>query len=64
MVTMSRRYPPEVRQKAVRLALDHLDEYPSAYAAAHAISPMVDVQPETLRVWIAESEGQRQVLIL
>jgi transposase len=43
MVTMSKRYPPEVREKALCLALDHPDEYPSAYAAARAIGPMVDV---------------------
>ncbi len=49
---MPKRYPPEVREKAVRLALDRLDEYGSAYAAAHAIGPRVDVHPETLRVWI------------
>jgi transposase len=51
MVTMSKRYPPEVREKALRLALDHLDEYGSAYAAAHAIGPKVECTPETLRVW-------------
>lgn len=43
---MSERYPPEVREKALRLALDHLDEYPSTYAGAQAISPMVDVHRE------------------
>jgi transposase len=57
MVTMSKRYPPEVREKALRLALNHLDEYPSAYAAAHAIGPMVDVHPETLRVWILKAKA-------
>jgi transposase len=58
MVTMSKRYPPEVREKAVRLALDHLDEYGSAYAAAHAIGPRIDVHPETLRVWIVKALKQ------
>lgn len=57
MVTMPKRYPPEVREKALRLALDHLDEYPSAYAAAQAIGPMVDVHPETLRVWILKTQA-------
>ncbi len=60
---MPKRYPPEVRKKALRLALDHLDEYPSAYAAAQAIGPMVNVHPETLRVWIVKAEaepGRRQ----
>ncbi|MFD0364781.1 hypothetical protein ACFQZZ_25355 [Nocardia sp. GCM10030253] len=54
---MSKRYPPEVREKALRLALDHLDEYPSAYAAAQAIGPMVDVHPETLRQWIVKAQA-------
>jgi transposase len=63
MVIMPKRYPPEVREKALRLALDHLDEYSSAYAAAQAIGPMVDVHPETLRVWIVKAQaepGRRQ----
>lgn len=55
---MSKRYPPEVREKALRLALERLDEYGSAYAAAHAIGPMVDVHPETLRVWIVKALKQ------
>ncbi|MFJ1455026.1 hypothetical protein [Nocardia sp. N2S4-5] len=54
---MSKRYPPEVREKALRLALDHLDEYPSAYAAAQAIGPMVDVHPESLRQWILKAQA-------
>lgn len=53
---MSKRYPPEVREKALRLALDHLDEYPSVYAAAQAIGPRVDVHPETLRVSILKAQ--------
>lgn len=53
---MSKRYPPEVREKALRLALEHLDEYPSVYAAAQVIGPMVDVHPESLRVWIMKAQ--------
>ncbi len=55
---MSKRYPPEVREKAVRLALERLDEYGSAYAAARAIGPMVDVHHETLRLWIKKALEQ------
>ncbi len=56
MVTiMSKRYPSEVREKAVRLALERLDEYGSAYAAARAIGPLVDVHHETLRLWIKKA---------
>ncbi|WP_414941185.1 hypothetical protein [Amycolatopsis sp. cmx-11-51] len=55
---MPKRYPPEVREKAVRLALDRLDEYGSAYAAAYAIGPMAYAHPEALRVWIVKAFQQ------
>ena len=58
---MSKRYPPEVREKATRLALDRLEEYGSAYAAAQAVGPMVDVHPETLRVWLVKALKQQAV---
>ena len=34
---MSKRYPPEQRARAVKMVLDHLDEYRSVYAACQAI---------------------------
>ncbi|MFC3965654.1 transposase [Nocardia jiangsuensis] len=55
---MSKRYPPEVREKAVRLALERLDEYGTPYAAAQAIAPLVDVHFETLRIWIKKALAQ------
>lgn len=57
---MPKRYPPEVRAKAVQLALDHLDEYGSVHAAARAIGPIVEVRPETLRMWIVKAVEQQQ----
>jgi transposase-like protein len=39
----SRRYPPELRERAVRMVLDHLGEYRSVYAACQAIGPKVGV---------------------
>ena len=59
MVTMSKRYLPDVGERALHLALDHLDEHPCAYAAAHAIGPMVDlddrVRTSALMSHIAEA---------
>ncbi|MCP2278398.1 transposase [Nocardia amikacinitolerans] len=52
---MPKRYPPEVREKAVRLVLERLDEFESPYAAARAIGPLVDVHYETLRVWVKKA---------
>jgi transposase len=34
---MSKRYPSEQRARAVKMVLDHLDEYRSVYAACQAI---------------------------
>lgn len=53
---MSKRCPPSPSE-GCPAGSDHLDEYPSAYAAAHAIGPMVDVHPETLRVWILKAKA-------
>ena len=58
---MSKRYLPEVREKATRLALDHLDEYGSAMLPRMRSRPMVDVHPETLRVWLVKALKQRSV---
>jgi transposase len=32
------RYPPEVRDRAVRMVLEHQDEYPSQWAAIISIA--------------------------
>ena len=40
---MPRRYPVEQRERATRMALDRLGEYPSAWAAAQALGPKLGV---------------------
>jgi transposase-like protein len=49
---MSKRFPLEVRERAVKMVLSHLDEYPSVYGAAKVIAPSVGVGHETLRRWV------------
>jgi hypothetical protein len=36
---MSKHYPVEQRERAVKTVLDHLDEYRSGYAHEHQIRP-------------------------
>ena len=36
---MAKHYPVEQRERAVKMVLDHLDEYQSMYAACQAIGP-------------------------
>ena len=34
-------YSPEVRERAVRMVLEHLNDYPSEWAAIEAIAPKI-----------------------
>ena len=40
---MAKHYPVEQRERAVKMVLDHLDEYRSVYAACQAIGPKVNI---------------------
>lgn len=62
---MAKRYPVEQRERATRMVVDRLSEYPSAWAAAYALGPKLGVGAETLRKWIVQSQvdgGDRQGL--
>jgi transposase-like protein len=59
---MPSKYDPETRAKAVRLVLDHRDDYASEWAAITAVSKRLGMNPETLRNWIRQTQvddGQR-----
>lgn len=50
------RYPDEVRERAVRMVLEHQREYPSQWAAICSIAEKLDVHRESLRVWVRRAE--------
>ncbi|GAC1400082.1 MAG: hypothetical protein NVS4B6_17030 [Mycobacterium sp.] len=56
---MPSKYDPETRAKAVRLVLEHRDDYPSEWAAITAVSKRLGMNAETLRNWIRRSEAAR-----
>ena len=43
------KYDPETRARAVRLVLEHRDDYPSEWAAITAVSKRLGMTAETLR---------------
>jgi transposase len=56
------RYPPELRERAMRLVREHRDEHPSEWAAIQSIAGKLGMTPETLRLWLrreAVDRGQR-----
>jgi transposase len=50
------RYPDEVRERAVRMVLEHQGEYPSQWKAIESISARLGINHETLRVWVRRAE--------
>jgi transposase len=55
-MTRATRYPAEVRERAVRLVLEHAGEYTSEWAALTSIAAKCGMTPETLRKWVRRAE--------
>lgn len=49
-------YSPEVRERAVRMVLEHQDEHSSRYAAIQSIAAKIGCSGETLRNWLRQAE--------
>lgn len=56
MGTHSTRYPAEVRERAVRLVLDHRGDYASQWEAIASIAAKIGCTAETLRRWVRQAE--------
>ncbi len=61
---MARRskYSKEVRERAVRLVLEHRDQYGSQWEAICSVADKIGCSGETLRKWVRQAEvdtGQR-----
>ena len=59
----SPKFAPEVRERAVRMVLEHRGEYPSQWAAIESIAGKIGCVPQTLHTWVKQHEidtGQRE----
>ena len=58
----TKRFSPEVRERAVRMVLEHHGEYPSLWAAVESMAVKIGCVPQTLLGWVQRHEidsGQR-----
>src|SRR5579863_3656708 len=50
------RYPAELRERAVRMVLEHRNEYPSEWAAIKSIATKLGVHHESVRIWVRRAQ--------
>ena len=50
------RYSPEVRERSVRMVLEHQNEHDSQWAAIGSIAAKIGCTAETLRKWVRQTE--------
>ena len=50
------RFSPEVRDRAVRMVVDHAEQHESKWAAICSIAEKIGCAPQTLRSWIRRTE--------
>lgn len=59
----TKKFSPEVRERAVRMVLEHRGEYPSLWTAVESMAAKIGCVPQTLLSWVQRHEidtGQRQ----
>ena len=53
---MPRKYDENTKARAVRLVVDHGEDYDSEWEAVKTVSARLGMHPETLRKWLRQAE--------
>jgi transposase len=55
-MSRSTRYSPELRDRAVRMAIEKREDFPSEWATFSAVAKLFGMSPETLRTWVRRAQ--------
>ena len=58
----STSYSPEVRDRAVRMVMEHRDDYPSEWAAIESIAGKIGCAAQTLHGWVRRQQTDAGVI--
>jgi transposase len=50
------RYSPEVRERAVRVVLEHERDYPSQWQAICSVADKIGCSPDSLKAWLKRTQ--------
>lgn len=55
-MSKSIRYSPEVKERAIRMVMEHTNEHRSQWATICSIAEKIGCSPESLRKWVQRAE--------
>jgi transposase len=56
VAAMPKKYDADMRARAVRLVVEHADDYASEYEAISTVAGRLGISSETLRRWLRQAE--------